>query len=432
MSPQLSSDGNSRSTTPGTWSSGRKLTLAQREKKREKNRHSRQDARQRQNARLIELEAELRSVKAALAEKVSPVDSTVNITPACVCSTVPAPQESSWVGFSRWDYPRPEPPLPLPTSDGSNLINRYSTAGTRTYLDPTNDGKYQAALGFVIQEEETAPNHTAEVEHPKILPGPELHPLQCPTYARHTTEFTNDIFTRAGRLEFSQVCTDELRNEDVLAKATMFGWDVAFQSWKTPCSLWLLLRSIDTVLLGGCHTPLERMAILRAVHIMSLSIIIGKTGPKQDVPHWYRPRPAQQLITHDLVADFIVWPGMRERIVLTGSANVLTNEFWMAFFSCFRFHWSGEVHEAFDFNPENGQHTFSGELFNRLWDINHWRMDMSFFNRFPAFADDVLPFQHVPNQITLWSDRFISKTLTAVHQKRWAVENSKVVETHIE
>ncbi|KAL5337689.1 hypothetical protein BJX70DRAFT_399324 [Aspergillus crustosus] len=115
---------------------------------------------------------------------------------------------------------------------------------------------------------------------------------------------------------------------------------------------------------------------------------------RQELPPWYRP---------SLIVDFVIWPGMRERLVLLGDMAALSG-LWRSYINSFRFYWPGRLEDAFETNHDGDQYKLSGEFYNRFHDLSHWRMDADFFVTFPAFVDDILPTQTILQNVHLWSE----------------------------
>jgi len=93
---------------------------------------------------------------------------------------------------------------------------------------------------------------------------------------------------------------------------------------------------------------------------------------------------------------------MRERLVLLGDLTALPG-LWRSYVKHFRFHWPGRLEDAFEIN-RGSRYRLSGEFHSRFHDIYNWRMNTGFFTTFPAFVDDILPTQTIPQYITLWPE----------------------------
>lgn len=94
---------------------------------------------------------------------------------------------------------------------------------------------------------------------------------------------------------------------------------------------------------------------------------------------------------------------MRERLVLLGDLTALPG-LWHSYINHFRFYWPGRLENAFETNHNGDRYKLSGEFCNRFHDLYHWRMNAGFFSTFPAFVDDILPAQTIPQHVRLWSE----------------------------
>lgn len=94
---------------------------------------------------------------------------------------------------------------------------------------------------------------------------------------------------------------------------------------------------------------------------------------------------------------------MRERLVLLDDLTALPG-LWRSYITHFRFYWPGRLEDAFEVKHRGDRYKLSGEFCNRFRDLYHWRMNSDFFTAFPAYVDDILPTQTIPQHVTLWSE----------------------------
>lgn len=81
-------------------------------------------------------------------------------------------------------------------------------------------------------------------------------------------------------------------------------------------------------------------------------------------------------------------PGLRERLVLTGS-QILTDDFFSNFASNFRFDWMHKMSDIYDVDAITGLHSLSSLFKESLRDIRNWTMDQKFFEAFPEVYYDL-------------------------------------------
>ncbi|KAH8422474.1 DUF3425 domain-containing protein [Aspergillus melleus] len=101
-----------------------------------------------------------------------------------------------------------------------------------------------------------------------------------------------------------------------------------------------------------------------------------------------RQRPSQIRIIHKPLIDFIVWPGLRERLVLFPHQHC-SAKFWNLFWHCFRFDWPYTLEDACLQHSQSGLYQFSGTFTHHFFDLQRWRMTSSFVEEFPDLEPDV-------------------------------------------
>lgn len=83
-------------------------------------------------------------------------------------------------------------------------------------------------------------------------------------------EFFNNLLCSALHGETGAICKDEQINEDLLGRVILEGgWDAISDQVRLSCPLLTVLRYLDEAALQGCR-PIDRLALLRAVHTMYL------------------------------------------------------------------------------------------------------------------------------------------------------------------
>jgi hypothetical protein len=81
-------------------------------------------------------------------------------------------------------------------------------------------------------------------------------------------------------------------------------------------------------------------------------------------------------------------PGLRERLVLTGS-QILTDEFFGNFAASFRFIWPHGLSDVYHIDAITGLHSLSSLFKESHRDIRNWTMDQRFFDAFPEVYYDL-------------------------------------------
>jgi hypothetical protein len=107
------------------------------------------------------------------------------------------------------------------------------------------------------------------------------------------------------------------------------------------------------------------------------------------VPHWFRPRPSQERISHPLVVDFLLWPGLRDQLVFEHNRYATNAEFSHRYCADLRFNWPYPDHEIFTFDTNRNSYTFSQRFKQSACDLKNWTMDAKFFETFEEMIGNV-------------------------------------------
>ncbi|KAL2069475.1 hypothetical protein VTL71DRAFT_14154 [Oculimacula yallundae] len=134
------------------------------------------------------------------------------------------------------------------------------------------------------------------------------------------TKFYSQIATTVLTIPRHAICTDDLQNQDMLIRTVLFDWSV-IDARPHHCLIWALLRLVDISLCKELMQA-ERFLLLRHVHLM----LLFKSGCLDIIPSWYKPRPTQLLFGHEAVIDYLAWPGLRERLVVSPALR-MTDQF---------------------------------------------------------------------------------------------------------
>lgn len=98
--------------------------------------------------------------------------------------------------------------------------------------------------------------------------------------------------------------------------------------------------------------------------------------------HSIRFLPSQGLIINR--------PGLRERLVLS-NCEILTDEFFKSFGSCYRLVWPYPISHAYVIDAASGLYAFSQTFQTHVRDIKMWTMSDEFFQMYPQLRDDISP-----------------------------------------
>lgn len=95
---------------------------------------------------------------------------------------------------------------------------------------------------------------------------------------------------------------------------------------------------------------------------------------------------------------FFARPGLRERLVLSGSLR-MTDQFWAMFGSCFSFEWPYAITTCYETDATTGMLRYSPLFDVESLNIDSCRMTSKFFEAFPEMADDIRTATSEPLQI---------------------------------
>ncbi len=283
----------SRSCTPRVeqWASGRKLTSAQRERKRAVDRLRASKRRAQVGDHVAALESKLEELgnelEALKRRRSSPLQSPRYEIPKTCEGTLP---------ISSGDQAAKDG-LPLcTTTDISTPLSPLATAGwIPASRSPRHDGiNTQARSLSSINPRISTTSRPSEMSS-----GPNIGTMSrrtltmnCdpvmiteqwtdatsltgapsrsdPTNASDCQSIFNNLLTTARAFSNTSVCTDSSLNQDALIRGVLFGWDVVTTMSPFCCPLWEILRHLDKRIFQLSGT-ITRLCTLRMIHSLLL------------------------------------------------------------------------------------------------------------------------------------------------------------------
>lgn len=203
----------------------------------------------------------------------------------------------------------------------------------------------------------------------------------------HKWKTSDDAFHRGLQANPSGIPWD--LDESLLARAILLGWDSIGPAINHP--ILFTLHCVDQRVFGKWTSRPQRLALM---YICGLAMI-WRASPtpenKAKVPPWFLPRPAQDRIEHPLVIDFLVWPGLRERLVFEYEKYTMTGEFSFCFVEYFHFDWPYPDEQVAQYDPRTGGLICGlSKLFReQVFDLKNWTMERGFFESFPEMRADI-------------------------------------------
>ncbi|KIX02946.1 uncharacterized protein Z518_06496 [Rhinocladiella mackenziei CBS 650.93] len=174
-------------------------------------------------------------------------------------------------------------------------------------------------------------------------------------------------------------------------KAAIWGWDNVGPEALHP--VWNALRQVDQRVFGTWTSKAQRIALMYVCQ----TLIQYRENPTQEnlqrVPVFLRPRPSQEKIQHPAVIDFLIWPGLRDRLVFEHEKYTATGAFSAAFVEHFNFHWPYSDREIFAYNPVLNRYEVSKIFLEYAHNFRNWTMKPAFFKKFPEMQHDIAAFE---------------------------------------
>ncbi|KAL2826313.1 hypothetical protein BDW59DRAFT_145386 [Aspergillus cavernicola] len=198
--------------------------------------------------------------------------------------------------------------------------------------------------------------------------------------------YMNDMLGRFALTCTKTMADQRIRDCDIAIRAVLHGWD-AVNHLHPLAPIWTMLRTADETVWRACRA-IERLAILRVVSLMLRYLSDPSEANQSQLPRFMRQRPSQHRIIHKSLIDFVVWPGLRERLILFPYQHC-SEKFWSMFWSCFRLTWPYRLQDMFLQQGQTGLYRFSDAFSNSFYDLQNWCMTPEFFREFPDLEADI-------------------------------------------
>ncbi|KIW34561.1 uncharacterized protein PV07_01338 [Cladophialophora immunda] len=174
-------------------------------------------------------------------------------------------------------------------------------------------------------------------------------------------------------------------------KAAIWGWDNVGPEAQHP--VWNALRQVDQRVFGTWTSKAQRIALMYVCQ----TLIQYRENPTREnlerVPVFLRPRPSQERVQHPAVIDFLIWPGLRDRLVFEHKKYTSTGDFSAAFVENFNFYWPYSDRDIFAYNPVQNRYEVSKIFLEYAYNFKNWTMKPGFFKKFPEMQHDIAAFE---------------------------------------
>ncbi|KAL4799193.1 hypothetical protein BDV19DRAFT_294239 [Aspergillus venezuelensis] len=270
-----------------------------------------------------------------------------------------------------------------PSFDDPSMIDKYSPNGT--YVNISDGISMSGKAPDDVHVPFNSTLHTFPLDMPMPIQAV-VHSAEQPCDCCKQLLYMNDMLGRFALTCTRSMADQRIRDMDIAIRAVVHGWDAVTQLHPLD-PVWTMLRTADESVWRTCGA-VERLAILRVVSLM-LRYLSDPSEPNHShLPRFMRQRPCQNRIIHKPLIDFVVWPALRERLILFPHQHC-SERFWSMFWTCFRFTWPYRLQDAFLQQGQTGLYRFSDAFTKSFYDLQHWCMAPDFFREFPDLDADV-------------------------------------------
>ncbi|KAF2669624.1 hypothetical protein BT63DRAFT_455604 [Microthyrium microscopicum] len=182
---------------------------------------------------------------------------------------------------------------------------------------------------------------------------------------------------------------------DIVNRAVLYGWSEVEAMYTLDVG-WKFFQQIDQYLFFQCG-PVARLAILRSLR----NELIRKTHIdklRDVIPTYMEARPAVNMVEHPVLVDFLVWPDLRDHMLLSPS-TYSPNKFAKFFSKSVRFLWSDSLNDIWTMDHNTGQYQFSAMFNDRFQDAHSWALSVDFFVHFPQLIGVVPIYNAIPRSL---------------------------------
>ncbi|KAL4784102.1 hypothetical protein BJX76DRAFT_232342 [Aspergillus varians] len=270
-----------------------------------------------------------------------------------------------------------------PTFDGPSMVDKFPPNGTFVNL---HDGlSMTAKTPDVVRAPFNSTLHTYPLDMPMPIQAL-VHSAESPCDCCKQLVYMNNMLDRFALTCPRSMADQRVRDVDIVIRAVVHGWDAVGHLHPLD-PVWTMLRTADEGLWRGCEA-IERIAILRVVSLMLRHLSEPSESNLAHLPKFMRERPSQHRIIHKPLIDFVVWPALRERLILFPHQHC-SERFWSMFWTCFRFTWPYRLQDCFLQQGQTGLYRLSDAFTKSFYDLQNWCMTPEFFLEFPDLEADV-------------------------------------------
>lgn len=204
--------------------------------------------------------------------------------------------------------------------------------------------------------------------------------LQCKYGNRNYYGALNTAIEFVQNQSRSGLCTNvsQSLDDDIAIRAVLHGWQAVEDKYDLDLG-WQMIRALDQGLYSRSE-PVLRLAHLRVVRDTLIHKTYGQLPDRRQLPPYMIPTETQKTISHPVIADYFVWPQVRDYLILTKTTS--SNEKRSAWFAVnLRFQWHYELRDVCRKHKETGTYAYS-EAFDRSIEIlSNWSVATEFYTQ---------------------------------------------------
>ena len=159
-------------------------------------------------------------------------------------------------------------------------------------------------------------------------------------------------------------------DDDTCIRAVLHGWETLAS--RELDAVWTAIQALDRMIFRNCAI-VERVAMVRLLRLVLLSMIDPTSRAQQTLPPYLQLTKTQTSTPHPPVIDILVWPSLRDLLIITGCQHV-TQQQVLKYAQDLVFEWPFEIRDIYKKDVKTGQHAFSKDLDERFFAADAWSM----------------------------------------------------------
>lgn len=130
----------------------------------------------------------------------------------------------------------------------------------------------------------------------------------------------------------------------------------------------------------------EQIAILYIMFLLMRWQIYPTQQNYERLPEWLTPRPSQLLTPHPAWVDYIPWPRMRDRVVMSWQSYPF-DEWFVPWTRTISVNWPYEATDCLLSTPESEELLINPVFERHMRNLNNWSLGREFADAYPSLVD---------------------------------------------